>query len=81
MKNGHKGIFMRKGLYAKKRKKMPYGKTQKINKHNEQIRQLFGSSVPQMMKNEETIDRITAMASETLQKRLEHHISYILQKG
>lgn len=72
---------MRKGLYKKKRKKMEYGKKRKVNAHNEQIRQLFGPSVPQMMKNETVMDHIRAEASETLQRRLEHHINYILQKG
>lgn len=81
MKNEHEGIFVRKGLYKKKRKKMEYGKKRKVNAHNEQIRQLFGPSVPQMMKNETVMDHIRAEASETLQRRLEHHINYILQKG
>lgn len=79
--SGHVGIFERKGLYAKKRKTTEYGKARKINKHNEQIRELFGPAIPQMMGREETMERIRATANETLQRRLEHHINYLLEKG
>lgn len=75
----HNGIFERKGLYKKKRKTTEYGRRVKINKHNEQIRELDGPAIPQMMNDKKTMERIKNMASETMQRRLEHHIQRILQ--
>lgn len=77
----HTAFFERKGLYKKKRKKMEYGKKRKVNKHNEQIRQLFGPAIPQMMGRVETMEGIKVAANETLRKRLEHYINYFLEQG
>lgn len=84
MKNGHTGIFERKipgEEDVKKRKKMPEGKGGAVTKHNVQIREKDGPAIPQMMGREETMERIRTAANETLQRRLEHYVSYFLEKG
>lgn len=80
MRNGHIGIFERQGLAAR-RKTRKKGEQSKITKHNESIRELTGLSVPQMLKNKESMDRIKQVAAEYLDERLEHHIEYILSRG
>lgn len=80
MGNGHKGIFERQGL-VKKRKTRKKGVSSRITKHNESIRELTGLSVPQMLKNEESMTRIKQVAGERLNERLQHHIDYILSGG
>ena len=45
------------------------------------IKQLYGPSVPQMIKNEEIMKKINDEANETLQKRIEAEINNILRKG
>lgn len=80
MGNDHKGIFERPGV-AKKRKTRKKGLTSKITKHNELIRELTGLSVPQMLNNKESLERVRQVASERLTDRLEHHIAYILSRG
>lgn len=45
------------------------------------IRQLFGPSVPQIVKNEDIMSKINTEASETLQKRIDAEINNILRKG
>ena len=45
------------------------------------IKQLYGPSVPQMVKNENIMEKINREANETLQKRIDAEISNILQKG
>lgn len=81
MKNGHIGIFERKGTLQKGRKTRRPGVQRTVNKHNERIRQLHSLSVPQMLKDEKMMGRIEDKAMDVLQKRLEHHIDYILKRG
>lgn len=45
------------------------------------IRQLFGPSVPQIVKSEDIMSEINAEASKTLQKRIDAEINNILRKG
>lgn len=45
------------------------------------IKQLFGPSVPQMIKNDGSMERIQAEAESTLQKRIDAEIENILRKG
>ena len=45
------------------------------------IKQLFGPSVPQMIKNDGSMERIQAEAENTLQKRIDAEIENILRKG
>lgn len=45
------------------------------------IKQLYGPSIPQMIKNEDTMSKINKEASETLQKRIDAEINNILRKG
>ncbi len=80
MGNGHMGIFERQGL-VKKRKTRKKGLASRITTHNESIRELTGLSVPQMLKNEESMERIKQVAAERLNERLHHHIDYILSRG
>lgn len=80
MGNGHMGIFERQGL-VKNRKTRKKGRTNRITKHNESIRELTGLSVPQMLKNKESMERIKKVAAVRLNERLEHHINYILSRG
>lgn len=44
------------------------------------IKRLYSLSVPQMISNEEVINRITEKAHETLDKRVTHEINYRLKK-
>lgn len=45
------------------------------------IKQLYGPSVPQMIKNEEIMKVINDDANETLQKRIDAEIANLLRKG
>lgn len=45
------------------------------------IRQLFGPSVPQMIQNEKSMERIGKEAESTLQKRIDAEVENILRKG
>ncbi|MGO4890294.1 phage tail protein [Anaerobacillus sp. MEB173] len=45
------------------------------------IKRLFGPSVPQMLENERVREEIHSKGQETFEKRLEHEISRILDKG
>lgn len=45
------------------------------------IKQLYGPSVPQIVKNEDIMSKINKEASETLQKRIDAEINNILRKG
>lgn len=45
------------------------------------IKQLYGPSVPQIVKNEDIMTKINKEASETLQKRIDAEINNILRKG
>ncbi len=45
------------------------------------IRQFFGPSVPQMIRNEGSLERIRQEAESTLQKRIDAEIENILRKG
>lgn len=65
MKSGHKGVVER---ISKKGRSLP-------------LKQLYGPSAPSMMNNEQAMEQIKEMADITLQKRLDHHIQYILQRG
>jgi len=65
MKSGHKAVMER---VSKRGESLP-------------LKELYGPSAPSMMKNDEVMEQIKESASETLQKRLDHQIQYILQKG
>ena len=45
------------------------------------IKQLYGPSVPQIVKNEDIMSKINKEASGTLQKRIDAEINNILRKG
>ena len=45
------------------------------------IKQLYGPSVPQMIKNEKIMKAINDDANETLQKRIDAEIANLLRKG
>ena len=45
------------------------------------IKQLFGPSVPQMIKNDESMERIQAEAENTLRKRIDAEIENVLRRG
>lgn len=45
------------------------------------LKQLYGPSVPQMVKNESIMKKINSSASETLQKRIDTEVNNILRKG
>lgn len=45
------------------------------------IKQLYGPSIPQIVKNEDIMSKINKDASETLQKRIDAEIKNILRKG
>lgn len=45
------------------------------------IKQLYGPSVPQMIKNEEIMKKINDEANKTLQKRIDAEIANLLRKG
>lgn len=45
------------------------------------IKQLYGPSVPQIVKNEKIMTKINKEASETLEKRIDAEINNILRKG
>lgn len=45
------------------------------------IQQLYGPSVPQMIKNEKIMKAINDDANETLQKRIDAEIANLLRKG
>ena len=66
MKAGHKE---HKGLF------------QRVSQASKPIKQYFGPSVPQMIKNEDIMNYIQNDARSTLQKRIDAEISNILRKG
>ena len=45
------------------------------------IKQLYGPSIPQIVKNEDIMSKINKEASETLQKRIDAEVKNILRKG
>lgn len=49
--------------------------------HSLPIKQLYGPSVPQIVKNEDIMSKINKEANETLQKRIDAEINNILRKG
>lgn len=63
MKSGHVGIFERTGG---------------ANSRGDSIKEIMGSSVAQMLGNEEVAQKLIADANETLSTRLEHEITRIL---
>lgn len=65
MKSGHKGVMER---VSKKGERFP-------------LKQLYGPSVPSMMKNEQAMEQIKEAAATKLQTRLDHQIKHILEKG
>ena len=64
MKSGHTGIFWRAG-----------GSTRT---GGDAIEELMGSSVPQMIGNEEVLQKISKEAAEKFEERLEHEVLRIL---
>lgn len=48
---------------------------------SDEIKWLYGPSVPQMMGEDRVIKEFNRQAKEMLVKRLEHEINYVLQKG
>ena len=89
MKNGHQGVFTRTGKWSSE-SSSAYKSTREYNRgrgekahssHNEVIRQLFGPSVPQMIKNDESMKNIQEEAQSTLRKRIDAEIENILRKG
>ncbi len=88
MKNGHKGVFTRTGrtdgLTRRERNTMTYNSRSRANRnssHEDIIRENYGPSVPQMIRNEESMAFIQEDARSTLEKRLDAEISNILRKG
>lgn len=85
MKNGHKGVFERTGRFegakgSEKRTRIYNSKSHRRTKHNEIIKELFGPSIPQMIKNQESMAYIQEEAKSTLQKRIDAEIKYLLSK-
>ena len=64
MKSGHIGIFERTGG------KTPTG--------DAEIRELMGSSVPQMLGNEEVLESLAEKTMAKMDERLEHEVNRIL---
>ena len=64
MKSGHKGIFERTGAQT--------------SGGRDQIRELMGSSIPQMLGNEEVAERLAVLASEKFEERLDHEITRLM---
>ena len=64
MKSGHTGIFKRTG-----------GVTEA---DSDEIKEIMGSSVPQMLGSDPVAKKLDEQAVETFEKRLEHNISAIL---
>ena len=62
--SGHTGIFERTGGVTASGR--------------EELRELMGSSVPQMLGNEEVLDKLSADAEEEFGKRMEHEVDAIL---
>lgn len=86
MKNGHKGVFERTGRFegakgSEKRTRIYNSKSHRCTKHNEIIKELFGPSIPHMIKNEKSMAYIQEEANSTLQKRIDAEINNILRKG
>jgi hypothetical protein len=50
-------------------------------KHRLPIQRLFGPSIPQMLGNEEILNKINREGKEMFYKRLDHEINRILSKG
>ena len=64
MKSGHTGIFRRTG-----------GAT---STGGDELKEIMGSSVPQMIGNEEVLQKISKEAAEKFEERLEHEVLRIL---
>lgn len=64
MKSGHTGIFKRTGGMTKT--------------DSDEIQEIMGSSVPQMLGSDSVARTLSEQAVETFEKRLEHNISAIL---
>lgn len=58
-----------------------HGLFRRVSDESLPIKQLFGPSAPQMIKNNETIDYIQKEAQSTLQKRIDAEVENILRKG
>lgn len=88
MRSGHKGVFTRtgrsKGLTRQERRTVTYNSKSRADRgsrHEEIIRQNYGPSIPQMIKNEESMEVIRREAQSMLEKRIEAQIEYLLGKG
>lgn len=88
MKNGHKGVFTRTGrsggLSRLERKTMVHNSKSRASRgsqHDEIIRQNYGPSIPQMIKNEQSMEVIRREAQSMLEKRIDAQIAYLLGKG
>lgn len=64
MKNGHVGIYERTGA--------------KTSNDKDEIEELFGPSVPQMLGQQETAKKLSAETMEKFEERLDHEINAIL---
>ncbi len=64
MKSGHTGIFERTG-------RMSYS-------DGDEIRELMGLSVPQMLGNQEVVDKLAEDADSKFEERMDHEITRIL---
>ena len=87
MKSGHKGVFERTGKWTTndtraqtRTREYRKGRQKAYSRHNEIIRQRYGPSVPQMIKNEESMAKIQEEARSTLQKRIDAEIAHILSE-
>lgn len=65
----HGGVFERTGRKSRK------------NPKREAIAERFGPSVPHMINNKYVIDRIKNKADDTMMKRIDAEINYILSRG
>lgn len=89
MKNGHRGVFTRTGKWeteheASKTRTREFKRKAREKAHtghNEIIQEKYGPSVPQMIRNEESMAFIRKDARSTMEKRLDAEIANILRKG
>lgn len=80
MPNGHIGIYERKGTWRMDGR-LNKEKENTDTKHNEQIKQLYGPSVPRMAENAVVLKTVEDRVNEVINNRMEHEIDRILNGG
>lgn len=79
MKNGHLGVFERKGIWKMSTRNNSKKETPN-NEHTEKMKELFGPSVPKMIENANVMKTAEERVNEVINQRIDHEIERLLNR-